>query len=73
MSMKLTKRNHQWPHTTADEKLISQYKKEMEDFIQDKLRIITQGTATQKALRILRPLQFKAQLYKLFETGLCIK
>ena len=52
-----------------DEKLISQSKKEMENFIQGKFENYNSGRAPQKTLH--SPLEVKAQLCKFFETEGC--
>ena len=55
----------------VDEK-INQSKKEMEIFIQAKLRIITQELQIRKLWELFHPLEVKAQLCKFFETEGCI-
>ena len=54
----------------VDEK-INQSKKEMEIFIQAKLRIITQELQIRKLWELFHPLEVKAQLYNFFETESC--
>ena len=46
-------------------KLISRSKKEMENFIRDKLRIITWKYTLRKLQELFCPLDVKAQLYKI--------
>ena len=54
----------------VNEKLISQFKKEMEDFIWAKLRIITRDQHLRKLQELLCPLEVKAQVM-FFETEGC--
>ena len=58
-------------YDSVDEKLISRSEKEMENFIQAKLRIITREQPLRKLQELFRPLQVKTQLYKFFETEGC--
>ena len=50
---------------------ISQSKKEIENFIWAKLRIITWEQPLRKLWELFQPLEVKAQLYKFFETEGC--
>ena len=52
-------------HTDLNEKSISQSKKEMENFIQAKMRIITQEQLLRKLRELFNLLEVKAQIYKL--------
>ena len=60
---------HGMPLQMLMKKLInSQSKKEIENFIQDNLRIITQETVFQKPLRTVLPIKDQSTVIYIFET-----
>lgn len=55
----------------VNEKLISWPKKEVENFIEPNLRILTQKEQLRRLWELFCPLEVKAQLYEFFETEGC--